>query len=48
MILQGDMKEALKWYNTAMKLDETSVPALIGMTTVSISVPQIYIHNNSF
>ncbi|XP_046939608.1 tetratricopeptide repeat protein 21B isoform X2 [Lynx rufus] len=31
MILQGDMKEALKWYNTAMKLDETSVPALIGV-----------------
>lgn len=24
------MKEALKWYKTAMTLDETSVPALVG------------------
>ncbi|XP_029790318.1 tetratricopeptide repeat protein 21B isoform X2 [Suricata suricatta] len=31
MILQGKVKEALNWYNTAMKLDETSVPALIGV-----------------
>ncbi|XP_045636505.1 tetratricopeptide repeat protein 21B isoform X5 [Ursus americanus] len=30
MILQGKVKEALKWYKTAMTLDETSVPALIG------------------
>ncbi|TEA34319.1 hypothetical protein DBR06_SOUSAS3610067, partial [Sousa chinensis] len=30
MILQGKVKEALKWYKTAMTLDETSVSALIG------------------
>ncbi|XP_053925201.1 tetratricopeptide repeat protein 21B isoform X2 [Cuculus canorus] len=31
MILQGKVKEALKWYNTAMTLDETSVSALTGI-----------------
>ncbi|XP_056653199.1 tetratricopeptide repeat protein 21B isoform X3 [Monodelphis domestica] len=31
MILKGKVKEALKWYKTAMTLDETSVPALIGI-----------------
>uniref|UniRef100_A0A8B9G8L9 Tetratricopeptide repeat domain 21B n=1 Tax=Amazona collaria TaxID=241587 RepID=A0A8B9G8L9_9PSIT len=31
MILQGKVKEALKWYKTAMRLDETSVPALTGI-----------------
>uniref|UniRef100_A0A6I8N4T4 Tetratricopeptide repeat protein 21B n=1 Tax=Ornithorhynchus anatinus TaxID=9258 RepID=A0A6I8N4T4_ORNAN len=31
MILQGKVKEALKWYETAMTLDETSVSALIGI-----------------
>lgn len=41
MILQGKVKEASKWYNTAMALDETSVSALIGMTAVSINVPHI-------
>ncbi|XP_047401598.1 tetratricopeptide repeat protein 21B isoform X1 [Sciurus carolinensis] len=30
MILQGKVKEALKWYKTAMTLNETSVSALIG------------------
>ncbi|KAM6178880.1 tetratricopeptide repeat protein 21B [Rhynchocyon petersi] len=30
MVLQGKVKEALKWYKTAMKFDETSVSALIG------------------
>ncbi|XP_023385479.1 tetratricopeptide repeat protein 21B isoform X3 [Pteropus alecto] len=30
MILQGKVKEASKWYKTAMALDETSVSALIG------------------
>uniref|UniRef100_A0A4W2GQJ0 Tetratricopeptide repeat protein 21B n=1 Tax=Bos indicus x Bos taurus TaxID=30522 RepID=A0A4W2GQJ0_BOBOX len=30
MILHGKVKEALKWYKTAMTLDETSVPALVG------------------
>lgn len=30
MILQGKVKEALKWYKTAMTLDETSVSALTG------------------
>ncbi|XP_061464567.1 tetratricopeptide repeat protein 21B [Rhineura floridana] len=31
MTLQGKIKEALKWYKTAMDLDETSVPALTGI-----------------
>ncbi|XP_042302110.1 tetratricopeptide repeat protein 21B isoform X2 [Sceloporus undulatus] len=31
MILQGKVKEAAKWYQTAMALDETSVPALTGI-----------------
>ncbi|XP_053264599.1 tetratricopeptide repeat protein 21B isoform X3 [Podarcis raffonei] len=31
MILQGKTKEALKWYKTAIALDETSVPALTGI-----------------
>lgn len=30
MILQEKVKEALKWYKTAMTLDETSVSALTG------------------
>lgn len=30
MVLQGRTKEALKWYKTAMTLDETSVAALTG------------------
>ncbi|XP_015334424.2 tetratricopeptide repeat protein 21B isoform X1 [Marmota marmota marmota] len=30
MILQGKIKEALKWYKTAMTLNETSVSALVG------------------
>ncbi|KAM6955026.1 tetratricopeptide repeat protein 21B isoform 2-T2 [Lycodopsis pacificus] len=31
MVLQGRIKEAMKWYKTAMTLDETSVPALTGI-----------------
>nr|XP_033800547.1 tetratricopeptide repeat protein 21B [Geotrypetes seraphini] len=31
MILQGKVKDALKWYKAAMTLDETSVPALTGI-----------------
>lgn len=30
MVLQGKIKEAMKWYKTAMTLDETSVSALTG------------------
>ena len=37
MVLQGRIKEAMKWYKTAMTLDETSVPALTG------NVVQIFI-----
>lgn len=48
MILQGKVKEASKWYKTAMALDESSVSALIGMTTVSINVPQIEANYNCF
>uniref|UniRef100_A0A673CVP2 Tetratricopeptide repeat domain 21B n=1 Tax=Sphaeramia orbicularis TaxID=375764 RepID=A0A673CVP2_9TELE len=31
MVLQGKIKEATKWYKTAMTLDETSVAALTGI-----------------
>uniref|UniRef100_A0A8C3AZP6 Tetratricopeptide repeat domain 21B n=1 Tax=Cyclopterus lumpus TaxID=8103 RepID=A0A8C3AZP6_CYCLU len=31
MVLQGRIKEAMKWYKTAMTLDETSVSALTGI-----------------
>lgn len=30
MVLQGRIKEAIKWYKNAMTLDETSVSALTG------------------
>ena len=30
LVLQGRVKEAKKWYQTAMNLDETSVSALTG------------------
>lgn len=30
MVLQGRIKEAIKWYRTAATLDETSVSALTG------------------
>uniref|UniRef100_A0A8C9WIP1 Tetratricopeptide repeat domain 21B n=1 Tax=Scleropages formosus TaxID=113540 RepID=A0A8C9WIP1_SCLFO len=30
-VLQGRIKEAIKWYKTAMTLDETSISALIGI-----------------
>lgn len=48
MILQGKVKEALKWYKTAMTLDETSVSALIGMTTISMSDPHTDASNDCF
>lgn len=48
MILHGKVKEALKWYKTAMTLDETSVSALIGMTAVSMSVPYTDASNDCF
>lgn len=48
MILHGKVKEALKWYKTAMTLNETSVSALIGMTTVSMNVPHTDANNDCF
>lgn len=30
LVLQGRLKEAMKWYKTAMTLDESSVSALMG------------------
>lgn len=30
LVLQGRVKEAIKWYKTAITLDESSVSALIG------------------
>ncbi|XP_054978983.1 tetratricopeptide repeat protein 21B [Sorex araneus] len=41
MILQGKIKEALKWYKTAMTLDETSVSALIGFIRCQLIEGQI-------
>lgn len=34
LVLLGRVKEAMKWYKTAMTLDESSVPALIGESSV--------------
>ncbi|XP_072118143.1 tetratricopeptide repeat protein 21B [Mobula birostris] len=31
MILQGKIKEAIRWYKTAISLDETSIPAVTGI-----------------
>lgn len=36
MVLQGKIKEAVKWYKTAMALDETSVPALTGTAIIHV------------
>nr|XP_019582896.1 PREDICTED: tetratricopeptide repeat protein 21B isoform X1 [Rhinolophus sinicus] len=41
MILQGKVKEALKWYKTAMTLDETSVSALIGFIRCQLIEEQL-------
>lgn len=37
MVLQGRIKEAMKWYKTAMTLDETSVTALTGIVLKLLS-----------
>lgn len=37
MVLQGRTKEAIKWYKTAMTLDETSVAALTGILLHTLS-----------
>lgn len=37
MVLQGRVKEAMKWYKTAMALDETSVSALTGNVYKSLT-----------
>lgn len=47
MILQSKVKEALKWYKTAMTLDETSITALIGMKTISTNSPQTDTNNKT-
>uniref|UniRef100_A0A8C8SD14 Tetratricopeptide repeat domain 21B n=1 Tax=Pelusios castaneus TaxID=367368 RepID=A0A8C8SD14_9SAUR len=41
MILQGKVKEALKWYKTALVLDETSVSALTGIIRCQIIEGQL-------
>ncbi|NXA46707.1 TT21B protein, partial [Nothocercus julius] len=41
MILQGKVKEALKWYKTAMTLDETSVSALTGIIRCQLTQGQL-------
>lgn len=40
MLLQEKVKEAWKWYQIAMNLEETSITAVIGMTAISINVLQ--------
>lgn len=37
MVLEGRTKEAVKWYKTAMTLDETSVAALTGIVLHTLS-----------
>ncbi|KAK3569226.1 hypothetical protein QTP86_026513 [Hemibagrus guttatus] len=37
LVLQGRSKEAIKWYKTAMTLDESSVSALIGIIHCQLS-----------
>lgn len=45
MVLQGRIREAMKWYKTAMTLDETSVAALTGYIFVyNIYICIIYIY----
>lgn len=34
LVLLGRVKEAMKWYKTAMTLDESSVPALMGESSL--------------
>ncbi|KAK2509919.1 hypothetical protein MC885_009975 [Smutsia gigantea] len=41
MILQGKTKEALKWYKTAMSLDETSIYALVGFIRCQLTEGQV-------
>ncbi|XP_006153641.1 tetratricopeptide repeat protein 21B isoform X1 [Tupaia chinensis] len=41
MILQGKVKEAMKWYKIAMTLDETSVSALIGFIRCQLIEEQL-------
>ncbi|XP_073097695.1 tetratricopeptide repeat protein 21B isoform X1 [Manis javanica] len=41
MILQGKTKEALKWYKTAMTLDETSICALVGVIRCQLTEGQV-------
>uniref|UniRef100_A0A8B9S3M7 Tetratricopeptide repeat protein 21B n=1 Tax=Apteryx owenii TaxID=8824 RepID=A0A8B9S3M7_APTOW len=41
MILQGKVKEASKWYKTAMTLDETSVSALTGIIRCQLTQGQL-------
>lgn len=41
LVLQGRIKEALKWYKTAMNLDESSVSALTGIIRCQIIEGQL-------
>nr|DBA19793.1 TPA: hypothetical protein GDO54_015570 [Pyxicephalus adspersus] len=41
LVLQGRIKEALKWYKTAMNLDESSVSALTGIIQCQIIEGQL-------
>lgn len=44
MLLQEKVKEAWKWYQIAINLEETSITAVIGMITISINV----LHRDAF
>lgn len=39
MILQGKVKEAWKWYRTAMTLNESNISAVTGMLMVQGCLP---------
>ena len=40
--MQKKIRDAMKAYRTAMKLDETSVPALTGTCTIPLSIYKNY------
>lgn len=48
MLLQEKVKEAWKWYQIAINLEETSITAVIGMTAISLNVLHIDASHNCF
>lgn len=48
MLLQEKVKEAWKWYQIAINLEETSITAVIGMTAIPTNVLHIDASHNCF